>query len=183
MAQKKEFESIAVVHLDAVYRAAFALCGSCEDAEDLAQAAFLRAFERFGSFKKGTNCRAWLLAILRNKWIDQIRRRKVAGQVSSIEEERIASVEQNEGTKWSDCRDLLENFSDEQVIKAMKTLPDEQRLTLFLSDVEQLSQDEVAEIMGVPVGTVKSRTSRARTQLKRKLLSYAKEMGFAGGQT
>ena len=80
------------------------------------------------------------------------------------------------------CQDLLENFSDEQVVRALKELPDEKRLTLFLIDVEQLSQEEVAEIMDVAVGTVKSRTSRARVVLKEKLLSYAKEMGFLGSE-
>jgi RNA polymerase sigma-70 factor (ECF subfamily) len=74
---------------------------------------------------------------------------------------------------------LLDNFSDEQVIDALRRLPEDQRLTLFLVDVEQLSQQEVAEIMGVAIGTVKSRTSRARNELKGLLLSYAKEMGFA----
>ncbi len=83
-------------------------------------------------------------------------------------------------TVWSDAKDLLENFSDEQVIDALRRLPEDQRLTLFLVDVEHLSQQEVAEVTGVAVGTVKSRTSRARNELKRCLQSYAKEMGFTG---
>ncbi len=87
---------------------------------------------------------------------------------------------QTKPTVWSDAEDLLENFSDEQVIEALRRLPEDQRLTLFLTDVEQLNQQEVAEITGVPVGTVKSRTSRARSELKSYLLSYAKEMGFTG---
>jgi RNA polymerase sigma-70 factor (ECF subfamily) len=77
---------------------------------------------------------------------------------------------------------LIENFSDEQIIKALSELPEDQRLTLFLTDVEQLSQKEVAQITGVAVGTVKSRASRARAELKNKLSSYAKEMGLMGGE-
>lgn len=182
MADKSEFESIAMGYLDAVYRAAVALCSNREDAEDLVQVTFLKAFERFESFKEGTNCRAWLLSILRNKWIDQVRHKSVVGEVLPIEENIVGEPQQNEETVWSNCRDLLENFSDEQVIRALKELPDEQRLTLFLIDVEQISQKEVAEIMDVAVGTVKSRTSRARSMLKRKLLLHAKEIGFVGGE-
>lgn len=182
MVDKNKFESIAMPHLDVVYRAAIALCGKRSEAEDLVQMTFLRAFERFESFKKGTNCKAWLLSILRNKWIDQVRHKSVVGEVSAIDENTIAEQKQSEETAWSNCRDLLENFSDEQVIRALKELPEQQRLTLFLIDVEQLSQDEVAQITDVAAGTVKSRTSRARAALKQKLLSYAKEMGFVRGQ-
>ena len=172
------FEEIAMPHLDSVYRAAIAMCGDHDDAEDLTQTTFLKAFERFESFKKDTNCKAWLLSILRNKWIDMVRHRSAAGQVLQIDESIIASQEQNDEIRYSNCEDLLENFSDEQIISTLRSLPDEQRLTLFLTDVEQLRQEDVAEIMDVPVGTVKSRTSRARKILKTKLFSYAKEMGF-----
>ncbi len=182
MADKSGFESIAMPHLDVVYRAAVALCRNGKDAEDLAQATFLKAFERFESFKKGSNCKAWLLTILRNKWVDQLRHKSVVGEVLAIEEEMVAEPQRNGETGWSDCQDLLESFSDEQVIRALKELPYEQRLSLFLIDVEQLSQKDVAEIMDVAVGTVKSRTSRGRAILKKKLLSYAKEMGFIRGE-
>ncbi len=176
------FEEIAMPHLDAVYRAAVAMCGNREDAEDLAQTTFFKAFERFDTFKKGTNCKAWLLSILRNKWIDLMRHRGTVGQVLQIDESIIANQRQNDEVKYSNCEDLLANFSDEQVIKVLKSLPDEQRFALFLVDVEQLSHEEVAEIMNVPIGTVKSRASRARAVLRTKLFSHAKEMGFTGGE-
>ena len=111
-----------------------------------------------------------------------MRLRNTVGQVLQIDESIIAGREQNDEIKYSNCKDLLENFSDEQIIKALKSLPDQQRFPLFLVDVEQLSHEEVAEIMGVPVGTVKSRTSRARAILRTRLFSHAKEMGFAGGE-
>jgi len=182
MADKGEFESIAMVHLDAVYRAAVALCSDREDAEDLVQVTFLNAFEWFESFKKGTNCKAWLLTILRNKWIDQIRHKNIAADVLPIEENIVGEPQRDEEIVWSNCEDLLENFSDEQVIRALRELPGEQRLTLFLVDVEQLSQEEVAKIMDIPTGTVKSRTSRARARLKIRLFSHAKNMGFIMGE-
>jgi RNA polymerase sigma-70 factor (ECF subfamily) len=129
------------------------------EADDLVQDTLLKAFERFESFQQGTNCKAWLLQILRNIWIDRLRRKKIVGQALPLEEEIIAERSHDNETVWSNAEDLIENFSDEQVI-------------------EQLSQKEVAQITGVAAGTVKSRTSRGRAALKERLTSYAKEMGL-----
>jgi len=178
LSDTETFEKIALPHLDAVYRAAVALCGRSGDADDLAQETFLRAFERFELFQIGTNCKAWLLQILRNIWIDRLRKLKVTGQVLPLDEAIVAEQTDEIDIVWSNSEDLLENFSDEQVINALRELPEDQRLTLFLIDVEQLSQNEVAEIMGIAVGTVKSRTSRGRVTLKRTLASHAKEIGL-----
>ncbi len=175
------FERVALPHLDAIYRAAVALCGQSQEADDLAQETFLRAFEHFESFQSGTNCKAWLLQILRNIWIDQLRRKKIVGQALLLEKQIIAERNHDNEVVWSNPNDLIENFSDEQVIRALSELPEDQRLTLFLIDVEQLSQREVAQITGVAAGTVKSRTSRGRAVLKGKLASYAKEMGLLQG--
>ncbi len=173
------FEETALPHLDSVYRAAVAVCRRSDEAEDLTQMTFVRALEHFDAFQPGTNCKAWLFQIMRNLWIDQLRHRKVAGNVLPVDEDLVAP-DQTGQTAWSDAEDLLENFSDEQVIDALRRLPEDQRLTLFLVDVEHLDQQEVAEITGVAVGTVKSRTCRGRSRLKSHLLSYAKEMGFTG---
>jgi len=180
--RSESFEDIAMPHLDAVYRAAVAICGRQSVAEDLVQDTFAKAFERFELFEKETNCKAWLLQILRNTWIDRLRHQKVAGLTLPLEEEIVAHTSQAHETVWSNAEDLLENFSDEQIIKALSQLPEDQRLTLFLTDVENLSQKDVAQITGVSVGTVKSRTSRARAELKNKLSSYAKQMGLIGGE-
>jgi RNA polymerase sigma-70 factor (ECF subfamily) len=176
--RQQRFEQTALPHLDSVYRAAVALCGRRDEAEDLTQATFVKALERFETYTPGTKCKAWLLQILRNTWIDQLRQKKVRGTTLPLDETRAVEEPEVEQTVWSDAEDLLENFSDEQIIDALRSLPDDQRLTLFLVDVEQLSQQEVAAITGVAVGTVKSRTSRARTELKRRLTSHAREMGF-----
>ncbi len=178
----ESFEEIALPHLNAVYRAAVAICGRQKEADDLVQDTFLKAFERFELFERGTNCKAWLLQILRNTWIDRLRHRKIIGRVMPLDEEIVAEKSKNYETVWSNAEDLIENFSDEQIIKALSELPEDQRLTLFLTDVEQLSQKEVAQITGVEVGTVKSRTSRARAELKDKLSFYAKQMGLIGGE-
>ncbi len=180
MATRRRFETEALVHLDILYRGAVALCHNVSDADDLLQATYLKAFERFDSFQEGSNCKAWLFKIMRNCWLDIKRREMRTGTVISIEEQILEGAAPKEQTVWTDCNDLLENFSDEEVIRALKQLPDDQRLTLFLTDVENLSQMEVAEIIDVPVGTVKSRTSRARNELREKLLTYAKRMGLTG---
>ena len=180
-ASKASFEDIALKYIDVVYRVAFGLCGKRNVADDLVQETFLKAFEKFDKFEKGTNCKLWLIRILRNTWIDRLRHKKVAGNVVPLEEEML---EQSGDISESGLEhdDLLELFSDEQVIQALKYLPEDQRMTLLLIDVEQMSQAEVAEITGVAVGTVKSRASRGRTELKKILESYAREMGFAGGE-
>jgi len=180
MQTPERFEQVALPHLDSVYRAAVAVCRRSDEAEDLTQMTFVKALERFDTLEPGTNCKAWLFQIMRNTWIDRLRHKKVAGTVVPIEEDLVATLPETAQTVWSDAEDLLENFSDEQVIDALRRLPEDQRLTLFLIDVEQLDQQEVAEITGVAVGTVKSRTSRARNELRSHLLSYAKEMGFTG---
>ena len=176
----EKFEKVALPHLEVVYRTAVALCGRRQNADDLAQETFLKAFERFDSFQPGTNCKAWLLQILRNIWIDRLRKNRIKGQKLALEDQIIAGKNYDNQTVWTNAEDLIENFTDEQVIKALQELPEEQRLTLFLIDVEQLSQEDVALITGVPAGTVKSRTSRARAALKVRLVSYAQKMGLLG---
>ncbi len=166
-------------YTDAVYRTAFALSGRGETAEDLTQDTFAKALDRFDSFQLGTNCKAWLLRILRNTWIDELRHRKVAGPQVSVDETVLPAPEPAEETVWANAEDVLENFTDEDVIRAMRQLPDEQRLTVFLVDVEQLPHEQVAEIMDVAIGTVKSRSHRARTALRQKLSAHARDLGFS----
>ncbi|MCH7919818.1 MAG: sigma-70 family RNA polymerase sigma factor [Planctomycetes bacterium] len=180
MAPIEDFEAIAMGHLAALQRAAVAICGRTGVADDMVQTTLLKAYERFDSFEEGTNCKAWLLCILRNSWVDYLRvqQRRSVKQVP-LEEELVADRTAEE-TVWSNAQDMLDNFSDEHVIRALQRLPEEQRLTLFLVDVEQMTHEEVAEIMGVAVGTIKSRTSRARGALKVSLADYAQEMNFRG---
>lgn len=178
--RQDSFARAALPHLDSVYRGALAMTGKTDEAEDLTQATFMKALERFETFRPGTRIKPWLLQILRNLWIDRLRHAKVAGTTVPLDETFVARESGPAGTAWSDAEDLLENFSDEQVIRALQSLPQEQRLTLYLVDVEELSHAEVAEITDVAVGTVKSRTSRARTELKRRLSSHAGEMRYKG---
>jgi RNA polymerase sigma-70 factor, ECF subfamily len=183
MADNREFAAVAMPHLESVYRAAVALCRRPEEADDLVQMTYTRALERFGSFRPGTNCKGWLLAILRNLWIDELRHRKVVGTVVSMEEGGPMPAEPPHAADppaSGNVLEVLDDFSDDQVRRAMGDLPEDQRLALLLVDVEGLSQEEVAAVLGVPEGTVKSRTSRARAALKEKLMAHAKDLGLLG---
>jgi RNA polymerase sigma-70 factor, ECF subfamily len=182
MADKRDFASIAMPHIEAVYRAAIALARRREDAEELVQMTYVKALERFASFTPGTNCKAWLVQILRNTWIDELRHRKVVGPTVDIDERRLPAADppQGEDGTAGNARDVLELIADDEVRRAMAELPEDQRLTLMLVDVEGLSQDEVATIMGVAAGTVKSRTSRARESLRLKLIDHARDLGLSG---
>jgi RNA polymerase sigma-70 factor (ECF subfamily) len=180
MTDSSDFEKIAMPYLDNVFRTAFALCGRRDEADDLVQATFLKAFGQFGSYRPGTNCRAWLLRILRNSWIDRLRHRKVVGTELQVEKFPLAAPESVEETHWTNAQDIMESFADEQIIDALGELPEAQRLVVFLVDVEQTPVEEVAEILGVAVGTVKSRASRARAKLKTRLMAHAADLGFDG---
>lgn len=180
MADAAEFERVTIAHLDSVLRAALALCGDRDRAEDLVQETYLKALGRFESFRKGTNCKAWLMRILRNAWIDRLRRLKVAGPAVPLDETVLAAADDEPETPWTDAHDVLEKFSDAEVIRALRTLSDDQRLALVLVDVEEMRHEDVAEILGVAVGTVKSRTSRARAKLKTLLRAHANDLGLGG---
>ncbi len=155
--------------MDAVYRAAVALSGRPAVAEDLLQTTYLKAWERFDQFRPGSNCRAWLLRILRNTWIDHLRRVQLAGPAVSEGLEQLAAPAAAEAPSWRDREGWLDRLDDELLVKALAELPEDCRLALFLVDVEGYSQAEAADALDVPVGTIKSRTSRARRLLRQRL--------------
>lgn len=176
----EQFEKQAMPHLDSVYRAAVALCGRVHQAEELVQTTYVKALGRFDTFRRGSDCRAWLMQILRNTWIDTLRHNRIVGHTVSADQIDLPQPTRPTETTWSDPNDLLENFADQQIIRALAELPPDQRLALFLADVEQCDHNHIAEITGVAVGTVKSRTSRARAALKTKLADHAKNLGLTG---
>jgi RNA polymerase sigma-70 factor, ECF subfamily len=179
---REQFETLAMPQIDAVYRAALSLCGRADQAEDLVQQTYLQAWEKFRSFQEGTNCKAWMMRTLRNSWIDQLRRQRHVNFLPLDEEMAPAARTENAG-----CEDaaaihnetaILDGFSDQQVLDALSQLPPDQRLALLLVDVERMDHRDVAAVLDVPEGTVKSRASRARTVLREKLQAHAKDLGF-----
>ncbi len=178
--RRQAFEAEALPHLDAVYRVALRLAGDEAQADDLTQETMLKAYRSWHQYKSGTNVRAWLLTILRHTFINEYRKAKRTGSTVDINEVEGYSV-------FKDVQDadpegsFFSKIVDDEVIRAIDSLPDEFRETLVLSDVEQLSYAEIAEVTGVPIGTVKSRLFRARQALQRVLYGYAVEMGYIKG--
>lgn len=176
------FDRVVRPHLAEVLRSALILTGKAHEAEDLAQETLLKAFRFIGRFEEGTDVRAWLMSILRNTRIDRLRleakrRHDVALEAMASEPEGPADAPVAEPA-WHDPRAMLEAFSDAQVTEALQQLPEDIRWTLLLVDVQQLDLKEAAEVLDVPVGTVKSRTHRGRGMLRAALLPVAREMGL-----
>ncbi|MFQ5889589.1 MAG: sigma-70 family RNA polymerase sigma factor [Gemmatimonadota bacterium] len=176
--KQREFEEEALVHLDALYGLALRLTGGDEPrAQDLVQDSILKAYRSWDHFETGTNCRAWLMTILRNTFINDFRRRK--GRPDDVEFEDVAERPSSSSLYEADPEGtIFERIIDEQVIAAIEGLPEEFRVPVVLADLEGLSYQEVSELMGIPVGTVKSRLFRARKRLQETLYQYALEMGY-----
>lgn len=180
------FEESALPHLDAVYRFAMHLAGNESDAADLTQECFHQAYRKFHQFQRGTHCKAWLFRITRNAHIDRLRRRAREPRLSELQEETSGGVRDESPTtalNWSELAArgegaLLDLFGDE-VSRSLGELPVEFRLAVILCDVEGFSYDEISQILGCPVGTVRSRIFRSRSFLKEKLFEHARSMGFA----
>ncbi|MDH3459177.1 MAG: sigma-70 family RNA polymerase sigma factor [Gemmatimonadota bacterium] len=175
--KRQTFEAEALPHLDTVYRVALRLAGDESRAEDLVQETMLRAYRSWHQYTRGTNARAWLLTILRHTFINQYRKAKRAAvevDIHQIEPYTVFHDVQETDPEGA----FFDTIVDDEVLRAIDTLPDEFRETLILSDVEGLAYAEIAAITEVPVGTVKSRLFRARQALQRQLYDYAVEMGY-----
>jgi len=179
--QKREsFEKEALVHLDVLYRVALRLTSNPSDADDLVQETMLKAYRSWDQYQQGTNAKAWLLTILRHAFINEYRRRirhPETVDVDAIEPFAVFPDVQDEDPQGA----FFDKIVDDQVLKAIDQLPVVFRETLVLSDVEGMSYQEIADILKVPVGTVKSRLFRARHLLQAKLYDYAVEMGYIKG--
>ncbi|GBD32233.1 ECF RNA polymerase sigma factor SigR [bacterium HR33] len=175
--KRRSFEAEALPHLDAVYRFARSLTRDAQRAEDLAQEAMLKAYRSWHQYRPGTNARAWLLTIVRNTFINQYRRQQHEG--TSVDLGEMESYTAFPEVQERDPEGkFFDRIVDEEVLRAIEELPEEFREVVVLSDLEDLSYAEIAELLGVPVGTVKSRLFRARQALQRKLYEYAVEMGY-----
>jgi len=178
--KRTSFEREALVHLDVLYRVALRLTGNPSDADDLVQETMLKAYRAWDQYEKGTNAKAWLLTILRHAFINEYRRRTRHPEtvdVDAIEPYAVFSEVQDEDPQGA----FFDKIVDDQVLRAIDQLPVAFRETLVLSDVEGMSYQEIAGILQVPVGTVKSRLFRARQLLQGKLYDYAVEMGYIKG--
>ena len=176
-----EFDSEFLPHADALYNFAFRLTHNAEDANDLVQEAFMRAYRFINSYEKGTNAKAWLFRILKNGFINDYRKRsKQPSKVDYNEVESYYNSEDGESVQsTSDMRtESIKDKMGDEVAIALSSLEVEFRTIIILSDLEGFKYEEMAKILDIPIGTVRSRLHRARGLLKEKLEEYAKKMGF-----
>ena len=178
---RREFESLALGHIDPLYSAALRLTKNERDAEDLVQDTFLRAFRFFDKFERGTNIKAWLFKILTNTFINRYRRKVkertvVEGAAREGQNERFVARDANESAANPE-QYLFDRLLSDDVLRAIDVLPIDFRLVVILADLQEFSYKEIAEILDCPVGTVMSRLYRGRKLLQKSLLGYALESG------
>ena len=177
--RRRLFEAEALQHLDKLYAFAMKLTRSRDEAEDLVSDTMLRAIERWDQYRLGTNVRAWLFTILYHVFVSR-KRRIDAREVPQPEHEDGRPAFEAVGEADPEGR-FYDSFLDEEIVKAIDDLPDEYRVAVVLSDVQELRYAEIAQVLGIPEGTVKSRLFRGRKILQRKLARYAVEMGYIRG--
>lgn len=169
------FQNEAMQHIDDLYRTAKRLTMNQTEADDLVQETYMQAWRSFASYEPGTNCRAWLYKILFNKF-DHLRRKKYT-QAKYFEEADELVYATAAGTP-----SVPDHLTDKQVLTALSALPEHYRSVVLLADVHEFDYKEVAEILDIPMGTVMSRLSRARAQLKKSLASVAREYGIKAAE-
>jgi RNA polymerase sigma-70 factor (ECF subfamily) len=177
-----EFEGLAMKHLDPLYSAALRLTKNERDAEDLVQDTFLRAYRFFDKFERGTNMKAWLFKILTNTFINRYRRSVkerniVEGSEKEAVHERFVSRDAAEFAANPE-QFFFDRLLSDDVLRAVDALPIDFRLVVILADLQEFSYKEIAEILGVPIGTVMSRIHRGRKLLQQRLWDYAAEHGL-----
>ena len=179
-----DFEAAALPHLDALYNMAYRLTRNPEDAEDLIQETYFKAYKYYDKFEEGTNLKAWLFRIMKNSFINGYRKKQnqpPESAFSDIEESFENLVSDDAGQIKNPEEEILESVLDEDVQQAIDTLRDDYRMVILLVDLEGFSYKEAAEILEVPVGTVMSRLYRGRRILEKALLAYASSHGYMRG--
>lgn len=172
---REAFERQAEKVFPSVYGTALRLTRSREDAEDLAQEAIVRAYDAFDRFD-GTNFKAWILRIVTNLYINRYRQRQRGPMMASIEDEGVAEPMGSPGE--GPDRLVFDELVGEEVENALANVPEDFRLAVLLSDIEGMSYQEIADIMDVPIGTVRSRLARGRAILRKQLMDYAMREGY-----
>jgi RNA polymerase sigma-70 factor (ECF subfamily) len=176
----KDFDREVIPHMDALYNYALKMTGSPDDADDLVQETYLKAFRFFDKFEQGTNSKAWMFRILKNSYINDYR--KIKKEPNKVDYEDVQNFYEN--IKSTDVKaqhveeDSFSKLLDDDLTAAITNLPEDFRTVIILSDIEGFTYDEIADFIDCPVGTVRSRLHRARKMLYTKLYNYADEKGY-----
>lgn len=177
------FEKEALPHYRAVYNFSYKMMGNKLDADDMIQETYLRAFRFFDSYKKGTNCRAWLFKIMKNLVINKYR--KEYKRTSNVDIDDVLNYLPKIKSIQFDTDDFLQKqFSrllDDEITRALDSINEDYRIVIILCDLEGLCYEEIAEFLCCPIGTVRSRIHRGRRLLQQKLFVYARQRGYNAG--
>jgi RNA polymerase sigma-70 factor (ECF subfamily) len=176
MAARARFERDVIPFMGQLYPAALRMTRNASDAEDLIQETFVKAFAGFHQFKPGTNLRAWLHRILANTFINSYRKKRrepVQDLGVDFQEDWQTSNDPLTPPVASAEAQALERLADSEILRALRDLPTEFRVAIYLADIEGYPYREIADIMGIPLGTVMSRLHRGRAKLRQRLTSYA----------
>ncbi len=176
----QEFEREAIPHMDILYNYALRMTSDPDDAHDLVQETYLKAYRFWDKYEKGTNIRAWLFRIMKNSYIN--RYRKETKEPDTVDYNDIQNFYNTIRYESSDPNDLQEKIFggllEDDVVRAIESLPEDFRTVVILCDIEGLSYEEIAEFVDCPIGTVRSRLHRGRKMLRSMLFDYAKKRGF-----
>jgi RNA polymerase sigma-70 factor (ECF subfamily) len=186
MTRRQSFEAEALPHLDAVYRFALRLAGSPSEAEDLVQETFLRAYRAWDQYTPGTRAKSWLFTICRNAYLRQrerdSRRDELVAEAAHSQPESDVPVNEmplfTGDADYDPEGDYFRSLVDDRILEAIDSLPVDFREAVVLSDLQGMSYQEVAEILQIPLGTVKSRLFRGRKLLQDKLYQFALDGGY-----
>lgn len=178
-AERKRFEAEALPAINALYRTALRLTKNAADAEDLVQETYVKAYRFWNKYEPGSNCRAWLFRIMTNVFINEYRSRS-RSPVSTSSDELDDRFLYGSGVGALDDpeQQMFSKAFNEDVVRAIESLPSDFRLVVVLSFIERFSYKEIAAITGLHLGTVKSRLHRGRRIMQKRLERYAREYGY-----
>jgi RNA polymerase sigma-70 factor, ECF subfamily len=176
----EEFQREAVPHMDILYNYALRMTGGPDDADDLVQETYLKAYRFWDKYEKGTNIRAWLFRIMKNSYIN--RYRKETKEPDTVDYDKIQNYYSTIRDESADPNDLQEKIFgglfEDNVAQALESLPEDFRTVVILCDIEGLTYEEIAEFVDCPIGTVRSRLHRGRKMLRAMLFEYAQKRGY-----
>jgi RNA polymerase sigma factor (sigma-70 family) len=174
------FEKVFVPFMKPLYNFAFRLIMDEDEAKDLVQDTYLKAYRFFDSFEEGTNAKAWLFRILKNTFINEYRKKsKEPGKVDYEEIEAFYNSEEAEKKPTTDLRvETVQGMLGDELTIALNSIDVDFRTVIILCDIEGFTYEEMAKILNIPIGTVRSRLHRARNILKDKIREYAATMGY-----
>jgi RNA polymerase sigma-70 factor (ECF subfamily) len=178
--KKRVFNQEFMPHIDAMYNFAFRLTLDEDDAKDLVQETFMKAYRFINSFETGTNAKAWLFRILKNSFINNYR--KKSKQPSKVDYQEVESYYNSDSVNENITTDLrvetVQHLIGDEITNALNSLDVDFRTVIILCDLEGFTYEEMAKILDIPIGTVRSRLHRARNLLKEKLKQYASSLGY-----